>query len=935
MVSAFVGRTEELNAVADVATQADGGPSAVVIVGDPGSGKTRLLAEAADLVEAQSFRIVGYEAEQQVPLAAAADLLRRLTDLPQVGPQLGALVFDAEGASALEPMRVFEAAHRALLSIEPVVLLVDDLQWVDDLSLALCHYLVRAAEASEQRLTLMAAARPSLQASSFAASLSQVVPDGRCATVELGPLAADEAFELVRRLAPALDTAAARDLAVKSGGSPFWLEALVRTGGTAADAGQLVTTRLRGAGADPAALLAVLAVAARPLTVADAALLQGWSPERVDSAASNLVDRGVAIHSPAGIRLAHDLIREAAVQDIGEETRRAIHRRLAEWLEELAGEDLRYLREALEHRRAAGLPAPEIALRLARSPSRTLLGSDGLRLLAGIADEGDLFGDEALALHEEVASLATELAEHEEGLARWSLVAERAETRSRRAAALLAASRAAYALTRVADAREALERSREVEAGDEILQLEQDTQEAAILLWLEQRTSEGRALARDAVAAATRFAARSGGAAALDVRSQHAYLEALRLEYEAAVMEGDAEALLRAAELREAAARALDAESYLAASLALGLALRQNNRVRESIARCRRVWEEAQRRVLPRLMVDAGFHLARSLELTGNLIEAEVIVGQASDVAARAGDVPRARHRISRVACSIALQRGRPRDALRRLEATEEPNEHQRIMLHGDLALWHGRLDGPAAATRVREELSKGQACADAVGCRRCAAELLLFAAEACTRVDEHEEARRALSRWEALGVRPEPFDEILRLHIGALAEVDASARAASLEDALTAAGRSAFGLAMLWIRLDLGRALAATGSPGAVAELERVVALASEQGAATVLELAEQTLRALGVRTWRRGGAADRADLLAALTEREHEVARRVASGSSNPEIAQALFLSRKTVERHVSNVLRKLGVRNRTELAARLAELEGARVESEGAPR
>jgi DNA-binding CsgD family transcriptional regulator len=935
MVSAFVGRTEELNAVADVATQADGGPSAVVIVGDPGSGKTRLLAEAADLVGAQSFRIVGYEAEQQVPLAAAADLLRRLTDLPQVGPRLGALVFDAEGASALEPMRVFEAAHRALRSIEPVVLLVDDLQWVDDLSLALCHYLVRAAEASEQRLTLMAAARPSLQASSFAASLSHVVPDGRCATVELGPLSADEAFELVRGLAPGLDPAAARDLAVKSGGSPFWLEALVRTGGTAADAGQLVTTRLRGAGADPAALLAVLAVAARPLTVADAAVLQGWSPERVEHAAADLVDRGVAIHSPAGIRLAHDLIREAAVQEIAEETRRAIHRRLAEWLEELAGEDLRHLREALEHRRAAGLPAPEIALRLARSRSRTLLGSDGLRLLASIADEGDLFGDEALALHEEVASLATELAEHEEGLARWSLVAERAETRSRRAAALLAASRAAYALTRVPDAREALERSRDVEAGDEILQLEQDTQEAAILLWLEQRTSEGRALARDAVAAATRFAARAGGAAALDVRSRRAYLEALRLEYEAAVMEGDAEALLRAAELREGAARALDAESYLEASLALCLALRQNNRVRESIARCRRVWDEAQRRVLPRLMVDAGFHLARSLELTGKLIEAEVIVGQASDVAARAGDVPRARHRISRVACSIALQRGRPRDALRRLEATEEPNEHQRIMLHGDLALWHGRLDGPAAATRVREELSKGQACADAVGCRRCAAELLLFAAEAYTRVDEHEEARRALSRWEALGVRPEPFDEILRLHVGALAEADASARATSLEDALTAAGRSAFGLASLWIRLDLGRALAATGSPGAVAELERVVALASEQGAATVLELAEQTLRTLGVRTWRRGGAADGADLLAALTEREHEVARRVASGSSNPEIAQALFLSRKTVERHVSNVLRKLGVRNRTELAARLAEVEGARSDSEGAPR
>ena len=52
------------------------------------------------------------------------------------------------------------------------------------------------------------------------------------------------------------------------------------------------------------------------------------------------------------------------------------------------------------------------------------------------------------------------------------------------------------------------------------------------------------------------------------------------------------------------------------------------------------------------------------------------------------------------------------------------------------------------------------------------------------------------------------------------------------------------------------------------------------------------------------------------------HEVARFVAGGATNAEIATRLFLSPKTVEHHVSNALSKLGLHSRTELAARVGE-------------
>jgi len=112
--------------------------------------------------------------------------------------------------------------------------------------------------------------------------------------------------------------------------------------------------------------------------------------------------------------------------------------------------------------------------------------------------------------------------------------------------------------------------------------------------------------------------------------------------------------------------------------------------------------------------------------------------------------------------------------------------------------------------------------------------------------------------------------------------------------------------------RLDLARACSDTNREVAVAHARSALQVFETLQATHQADAASALLRQLGqkVAAPRRSGQT--------LSVREAEVLRLLGEGLTNPEISQRLYISRKTVEHHVGNILVKLGLRNRAEAAA-----------------
>jgi DNA-binding CsgD family transcriptional regulator len=221
----------------------------------------------------------------------------------------------------------------------------------------------------------------------------------------------------------------------------------------------------------------------------------------------------------------------------------------------------------------------------------------------------------------------------------------------------------------------------------------------------------------------------------------------------------------------------------------------------------------------------------------------------------------------------------------------------------------------------VRARVAAGRTDVEDARCTRCGVEFIRAATESLARIGDVVEAMR----WFEEAEHSPPRGDLQAWdHLRARSALAAAGRGdrASLQDAIDTADRLGMGIESIWARTSLARVNAAEGDTvGAETILWNAAAIAEATAATTERAHIDQLLRQLGIRTWRRGASKSATGNLSVLSDRERDIANLIAGGASNPDIAGRLFLSRKTVERHVSNILAKLEVKNRAQVAARIA--------------
>jgi ATP/maltotriose-dependent transcriptional regulator MalT len=957
-----VGRAEELGVLdGALADLANGRSAGLELAGEPGIGKTRLLSELAARADERGLLVLsgsGSDLERDLPYWVFVDALDEY--LQGLEPdRVGALEADVRTglADVFPSLSRFAASHWAAVQHEryrshravrellerltakgPLVLVLDDLHWADAASVELLGALLRRPP--DAAVLIAMALRPRQVPERLSAALERAHRSGLLVRLELGALSRREAREL---LGESIDRAAATALYEESGGNPFYLEQLARSLGRslerAAAARELSLADLDVPPAVAAALAEELsllghgarlvlegaAVAGDPFDPELAAAAAGATEASVLDAVDDLLRLDLVRQTdvPRRFRFRHPLVRRAVYESTPAAWRLGAHERTADALAargagaierahhiERAGRQgdamaiatLREAGEAATHRApasaahwfagalrllpAGGPPEERVELLLARAGALAAYGhfTEGH---SALLESIELVPKDAVALRVRLTTACAGV-EH--------LLGHHVDAHARLTGAL-----------------DSLEDAHSPEAAALMIELALDgvyrMEFEQIETWADPALDIARSLGNEPLTASAAALLAWGAGLSGTIPEAEAYRSEAAARVDAL---SDGELALRL----DSAVNLAGAELYL-------------DRFDEAGSHAERVIAVARATGQPAFVPFAFMLLAWVRMLRGQLAEGGEMLDAAVEDARLLGN--------AQSVAGLLLNRSLTALGAGDIEVAVSAAEESVELTHGidnglvpaatALALTAARLETgdpellPAVELMMERSGGAGLPLMPGGSFRAKWLELLTRCWLALGRRADAERAA-ACAETTAAAMGGLRMAHAMADRARAAVALDSGDSGLAAQRALaSAAAADEVGIPVeaALSRMLAGRALALAGEPEqAVAELEHAAAEFHAYGALRYRNAADRELRRLGGHVHRRTrpGEADAVGV-ETLTERERQVARLVVDRRTNAEIAEALFLSPKTVETHMRNMFRKLDVSSRADVA------------------
>ncbi|MET7550867.1 AAA family ATPase [Streptomyces sp. NPDC005500] len=937
----LVGRMAELAVWDAVLGGLDDAMWLVAVTAEPGLGKTRLLDEFRHRAESAGTLVAVAQAAEVHRLIAFATLADALDTLAlrhqdRLGslPEQFAAELVAVMPSVVPPVpvattppnrhRLYGALRLLLQHLageHKMVLLLDDLHWSDEETIDFLTHLAR--HPMPDKLIVGLAYRTRQAPNRLARTVDALVTAGGAHKLTLKPLSEQDLYTLIGENTPARTV---RELHTTSGGNPLYLTALAERAGwmePPSDAAIAV-------GAE----LSTLTPVVRQVAGAAAVLGDDFDPRllpavsalptvQVEAALDELARRDLVRKSRTDGQLAfrHPLVRHTVYNHAGLGWRGAAHSRAAEALRRAAApaevwaHHVAYSARIGDRRAIRVLLRAAVALRWQAPATAAQWYAAALRLLPDEASYRGQRGRLALARAEALLQ-AGRLHDSKEAFS-VSLALLHPHSMRLRCRAVVGAARTAQYLGLYDEAAAALEREintiaasapqhqpalwLEVAAvrlaqGDlhrAQIVAEQLDMTAALEDTLSDRASSHAVIGFCLTAAGDLAEGHDHAAAAgwaLDAMTDAelmAHLHAVVWTVRTDVCTGRyAQAVRHAA--RGAVLARTAGSSHLLARLLIGQseALRMMGRLHEARACAQDVYDVAQTSGTQHLLLTTLIPLIQVMLWQGEVSKTMDLCERAEELAGQeTGALP------ARARAVLGHARFAANDAtgcIERVTAAGGGPELSLLDLH-DRASWYELLTEAACSLDNVALADEWARWALTAAQQSTLPSAMAFASLAQSHVD------LAKGDLHYAGMRTE-------------AAIDAFKQAGNLLEVARA-------------RLVRGRVLAAEGRrKAAVDELHAAKVDFAHCGAPRLEDEAIRELRRLGMKVARAGGRGGPGSGLASLSRREREVADHVAQGLTNREVAAWMYLSEKTVERHLSSIFTKLGIRSRVALAMEL---------------